>query len=182
MSGRRLAARFGVRRCASPALVAAGLLLNAAWQPVEAQAPGYPPIDPRSVRAEYRAEVLERINENLARWGDAWASDRVDDLVDLYWEDALLIPPNASLVRGREALRGYFESVLPAHGHIEAFMLDFDAAGGMSQVFGNYMLGIQRGEGAGTQHSGPMLTVYMLRGRTWRIRSQIFMPSEGRPN
>ena len=140
-----------------------------------AQAPGYQQLDPRSVRAEYIAEVLERINEHLAEWGDAWANDRLADLSDLYWEDAILIPPDGTLLRGRDAIRSYFGTSLGDHGHIEAFMLDFDASGGMSQVFGNYILGYQGGPLAGKQQTGPMLTVYQRRGRVWGIRSQVFL-------
>lgn len=143
---------------------------------LEAQAPGYQQLDPRSVRAEYTAEVLDRINDHLADWGDAWANDRVEELTELYWEDAVMITPAGKTLRGRNEIRSYFQVSLEEHGHIEAFMLDFDASGGMSQVFGNYMLGIQRGEGAGTQQTGPMLTVYQMRGRTWKIRSQVFLP------
>ena len=51
-------------------------------------------------------------------------------------------------------------------------MLDFDASGEMSQVYGNYMLDAQGGDGA---RRGPMLTVYVRRNRTWLIRSQIFL-------
>jgi ketosteroid isomerase-like protein len=127
------------------------------------------------VRAEYLAEALERVNELQQDWGESWADDRVEELADLYWEDAMLIPPGGIPIRGRDAIRSYFETVLPDHGHIEAFMLDFDASGGMAQVFGNYMLGFQRGEQAGTQKSGPLITVFMLRGRSWRIRSQVFV-------
>jgi len=141
----------------------------------QSQAPGYPPVDPRSVVAEYRAEVLERINEHLAAWGDAWANDRAQELTELYWEDALLVAPGGITARGRHEIRSYFDSVLPEHGHIEAFMLDFEASGGMSQVFGNYMLGVRSSAPAGGQLRGPMMTVYIRRGRTWRIRSQIFL-------
>lgn len=143
---------------------------------VQGQAPGYQQLDPRSVRAEYTAEILDRINEHLAEWGDAWANDRTEELTELYWEDAVLIPPGGIPLRGISAIRDYFGESLPLHGHIEAFMLDFDASGGMSQVFGNYTLGHQAGELAGRQESGPMITVYVRRGRTWRIRSQVFLP------
>lgn len=144
-----------------------------------AQAPGYPQLNPGAVRAEYLAEVLERVNELLADWGTSWSSDRPDELAGLYTENAVLIPPDGPLVRGRSAIQEYFEEVLPDHGHIEAFMLDFDASGEMSQVFGNYMLGIQQGDEAGSQKSGPMITIYVRRSRTWLIRSQIFMPAAG---
>ena len=144
--------------------------------PVAAQAPGAQRIDIGSVRAEYVAEVLDRINDLLADWGDAWAGDHIDELSELYWEDALLIPPDGELRRGRNEIRGYFTDALPAQGRIEAFMLDFDAAGGMSQVFGNYMLGVQNGGGAEVETRGRLITVYVLRSRRWRIRSQVFLP------
>ena len=146
-------------------------------KPVYSQAPGYQMLDPRSVGVEYVAEVLDRINENLADWGRAWANDLPEELVELYWEDAMLLPPGGIPLRGHDELREYFATALPEHGHIEAFMLDFDASGQMAQVFGNYMLGIQQGEEAGTQKTGPMLTIYMMRGRTWKIRSQVFIGS-----
>lgn len=159
----------------TPSLLIGALAALLVAAPLRAQAPGYPQIDPRSVRAEYTAEVLERINDLQLEWGESWAGDRVDDLADLYWEDAIVIPPGRLPLRGREAIRAYFDEVLPEHGHIEAFMLDFDASGGMAQVFGNFMLGIQHGEEAGVQKTGPLVTVYMMRGRTWRIRSQVFV-------
>ncbi len=160
-------------RCHGVVVLAWSLVGGAAA--AEAQAPGYPQIDPGSVRAEYNAEVIQRINEHLAKWGTAWANDRADELIELYWDDAILIPPDGVLLRGREAIHQYFRDVLSDHGQIEAFMLDFDASGSMAQVFGNYMLGIQQGEEAGTQKSGPMLTVYAQRSRRWRIRSQVFL-------
>jgi ketosteroid isomerase-like protein len=141
-----------------------------------AQAPGYPQLDPRSVRAEYLAEVLDRVNELAAAWGSAWAEDRPVDVLDQFWEDAVLVPPDHVPLRGHEEIRAYLESALPLHGHMEAFMLDFDASSTMAQVYGNYLLGIQRGPEAGTTKSGPMLTVYIRRGRSWKIRSQFFIP------
>jgi ketosteroid isomerase-like protein len=148
-------------------------------EPAGAQTPGYPPIDPRKLLLEYQAEVLERINEVDAAWGHAWSNDRIDDLLELYWDDAVLLPPDRPPLRGRERIRSYFEEVLPVQGNAEAFMLDFDASGGMSQVFGNYMIGIQAGPDAGTQLTGSLVTVYMQRGRTWKIRSQVFVEGRG---
>lgn len=144
--------------------------------PAAAQAPGYQQIDVGAIRAEYNAEVLTQINAHLADWGEAWANDRAEALTDLYWEDALLMTPDGSQRRGRAEIGAYFEARLGEHGTVEAFMLDFDASGGMAQVFGNYMLTVHGGESAGTVVQGPMMTIYLLRGRTWKIRSQVFMP------
>lgn len=141
-----------------------------------AQAPGYQQIDVGAIRAEYNAEVLTQINAHLADWGEAWANDRAEALTDLYWKDALLITPEGVQRRGHGEIREYFDARLGEHGTVEAFMLDFDASGGMAQVFGNYMLTLQGGEAAGRLVQGPMMTIYLLRGRTWKIRSQVFLP------
>jgi len=167
---------YSIRRSAALCFAVA-VALSVATSPAPGQAPGYQQIDVGSIQAEYKAEVLTNVNQHLAEWGDAWANDRPEELTDLYWDDALLIPPGGSLLRGRDEIRAYFLENLADHGHVEAFMLDFDASGGMSQVFGNYMLGIQRGDEAGSQTRGPMITVYLRKGRTWKIRSQVFLPS-----
>jgi uncharacterized protein (TIGR02246 family) len=134
-----------------------------------AQAPGYPPVDNRRILAEYHAEVLEQLNKLMARWGKAWADDDADDVADLYWENAVLIVPGSPPFRGRDAIRAHLAEVLPEEGDMEAFMLDFDASGGMAVVYGNYRLST-----AGEDRSGPLVTVYLLQGRTWKIRSQVF--------
>ncbi len=161
----------GKRRTVMRTAGCASVILCVASPGLAAQAPGYQQVPRGQERAEYVAEVIVQINEVLADWGDHWGADRVDDLVGMYWEDALLIAPDQELKRGSEDLRAYFTGALPSMGSVEAFMLDFDASGGMSQVFGNYMLEI-----GGVPTSGPMLTVYVRRGRSWKIRSQVFMP------
>jgi uncharacterized protein (TIGR02246 family) len=135
-----------------------------------AQAPGYQQIDTRSIMAEYNAEVIEQVNRVMGTWGEAWADDDADAAAGFYWENAVLIPYDGTPLRGQDAIREYLSRTLPDRGRVEAFMLDFDASGGMAVVYGNYML-----DDGGTQRSGPLVTVYMQRGRTWKIRSQVFV-------
>lgn len=142
---------------------------------LEAQAPGYQQIDPRSVRAEYTAEVLDRVNDLHGDWSEAWSTDQLDDLIDLYWEEAVLIPHDRAPLRGHDQIREYLAEVLPNHGQTEGFMLDFDASGGMATIFGNYMIQMQAGPDSGTRKQGPLVTVYMRRGRTWKVRTQVFI-------
>lgn len=143
--------------------------------PVTGQAPGYTQIDTRQIFAEFHAEVLANLNEVMDAWGTAWSTDRVEDLIDLYWENAVLIPPETAPVRGAEALAAYFEGAMSSQGAVEGFMLDFDASGGMAVVYGNFLMQLQ-GDRGGQELSGSLVTVYLRRGRTWKIRSQIFRP------
>lgn len=156
---------------ATAAVLALALLLPAA---AAGQAPGYQQLDNRQIMAAFHAEVLEGVNRVMDRWGRGWSSDDVDEVVDLYWENATLIPPAGPPLRGAEAIRAWLATVAPDHGSMEAFMLDFDASGGMALVSGNYTL-----EVAGERATGALTTVYVQRGRTWKIRSQVFTPSRG---
>ena len=106
----------------------------------QAQAPGYQQLDNRTIMAEYHAEVIQQVNRLMSDWGEAWAADDVDALSELYWENAVLIPVGGGALRGRDAIRDYLATSLPDQGGIEAFMLDFDASGGMAVVYGNYMV------------------------------------------
>ncbi len=147
---------------------AAGLPQNALGQ-----APGYTQIDTRTIFAEYHAEVISDLNDLMAKWGTAWANDNLDDLTNLYWENAVMVPPQGGVpARGQEAIKSWLGEHLPEYGGMEAFMLDFDASGGMAVIYGNYLL--QQPGNAATLASGPMVTVYLLRGKRWKIRSQIF--------
>jgi len=76
-----------------------------AQTPASAQAPGYPQLNPGTVRAEYLAEVLDRVNELAAEWGSAWAEDRPEDLLEQFWEDAVLVPPDHVPLRGHGEIR-----------------------------------------------------------------------------
>lgn len=155
----------------APAL---GLLSALLTGSAAAQAPGYQQVDTRQIMAAYHAEVLEGVNRVMARWGTAWGNDDVDRVADLYWENASLLPPDGPPRRGLEAIRGYLAEVLPRQGQMEAFLLDFDASGGMALVTGNYTVELD-----GVPRRGALTTVYLQRGRTWKIRSQIFTPQAG---
>lgn len=152
------------------------LLLAAAFlasPPLRAQAPGYQQLDTRQIMAEYQAEVLDGVNRVISRWGEAWVDDDVDKVADLYWDNASLIPPDRAPLRGQDAIRAYLAEVMPEHGRVEAFMLDFDASGGMAVVSGNYTMDVN-----GAEKRGALTTVYLRRGRAWKIRAQVFTPAE----
>jgi len=149
-------------------------LLAVSAAPLSAQAPGYEQVDTRQIMAAYHAEVLDGVNKVMARWGEFWEADDVDRVADLYWENASLIPPAGAPRRGRDAIRAYLAESFPAHGRMEAFMLDFDASGGMALVSGNYALDVD-----GVQQRGALTTIYVQRGRTWKIRAQVFTPADG---
>lgn len=155
-------------------LLGTALLCSVAL-PLRAQAPGYQQLDTRQIYAEYHAEVLSEINELQAEWGAAWANDDVDELLELYWDNAVVITREGTPLTGHSELRGWLEGQLPDQGTAEAFMLDFDASGGMAVIYGNYSIEVRTEAGPWRRMTGPVVTVYSMRSRRWRIRSQVFV-------
>lgn len=149
------------------------LLLPAA---AAGQAPGYSGPDARQLRAEFRAEMLGQVHEVLGHWGTVWSRDELEELADMYAEDAVVFPPRGDPVRGREAIRSWLASVLPDHHGADAFLQDFAASGQMAAVQTTYRIAL--GNGTGRELTGVMFIVFLQQGRTWRIRSQVFRPSE----
>ncbi len=160
------------RRCATWfVLVFIALTLPAQ---LRAQAPGGWMPSSRSIRAEYYAEVLNHVNAIAADWAIAWSNDNVDDLMELYADNAVVIPEEGASLRTREEIRSYFEEYVKTTGHVESFMLDFDASGEIAMVYGNWRARMTSGPDAGQEVRGPMVTVYLQQARTRLIRSQMF--------
>ena len=142
-----------LRRCATSfALVFIALTLPAQ---LRAQAPGGWMPSSRSIRAEYYAEVLNHVNAIAADWATAWSNDNVDDL---YADNAVVIPEEGASLRTREEIRSYFEEYVKTTGHVESFMLDFDASGEIAMVYGNWRARMTSGPDAGQEVRGPMVT------------------------
>lgn len=150
----------------------ASLLLVLLAAPAAAQAPGYNGPDARQIRAEYRATVIGEINEVLEQWSTAWSEDDFPTLEEMYTDDAVVFPPVGPPIRGPEAIQGWLQDVLPAQGTADAFLQDFEAAGNMAAVQTNYRILVT--DGPTSEVTGTLFTVFLRRGRSWRIRSQVF--------
>lgn len=147
----------------------------AAASPLLAQAPGYRGPDARQIRAEYRAEVISHVNDALHLWAEAWTADDVETLTGLYLEEALLLVPGEAPVQGAAGIQSWLRESLPRHGRGELHLQDFDAAGGMAMAYSTYRI---QEEGGG-ERQGKVISVFLLQGNRWRIRSQMFQEEAG---
>ncbi|MGD2068854.1 MAG: nuclear transport factor 2 family protein [Gemmatimonadota bacterium] len=160
---RRLAVAFGL--LALPVLPAVA----------RAQVPGYQGPDARQIRAEYRAEMIWQMNAVVDAWAKAWGRDDLDALADLYVEEAVIFDADGRAARGRGDVRAWLGDRLPAWNAAEAYLQDFEASGGMAMAHSSYRIEVDRATRATGEITGDMVTVFLLRGGDWRIRSQVFL-------
>lgn len=140
-----------------------------------AQAPGYQGPDARQIRAEYRAEMIWEMNAVVDAWAKAWGRKDLDALADLYTEEAVIFDADGRAARGHAAVRDWLGERLPAWNAAEAYLQDFEASGGMAMAHSTYRIEVDRATRSAGEITGDMITVFLLRGGDWRIRSQVFL-------
>jgi uncharacterized protein (TIGR02246 family) len=115
-------------------------------------------------------------------WQSAWNSRRLDDLMALYSEDAVLLLPEGQRVMGRQAIRDYFQQIL-ARGRNQIVLnsLSTYPADKLAYDDGTFKETIEpfsaaEGENASDadrrQVRGNYLTIVGKSGNIWLIREQ----------
>lgn len=163
-------------------LGALALLIFAGAQPALAQAmPGGHPRDHANRnlmrRMEYRAEMLGELNELMSDWRAAWSGDQLDEIAELYTDDAVVSPPGETpTARGRDAVAAFLAELLAGAGGIETNLADFDVGESLAYAMGQFSYPVTAASGVRVagRVEGKFVTVFRQEGSHWRIRSQLF--------
>ena len=138
------------------------------------QTPGQRIPSRERVHAEFINNIMGGINEARTDWMEGTEADDLDSLMETYADDATVIPFDGGPLYGKDAIRTYWEEVLPGIGGIQSGLGDMEASGQMAMVAGTYSLGRRQENGAVVRETGGILTVFVQRGRDWLIRAQVF--------
>lgn len=136
--------------------------------------PGHHGSGHEAIRAEYLSNVMRGLDPSRTEWSVAVHEDRLESLVKLYTEDAVIIPPDGIPLIGRKAIREFWRAVLPRIGFFDSGLTEMDARGDMAMVAGDYSLESLQDGAPPIPTSGAMLTVYVQSGHRWLIRAQAF--------
>jgi uncharacterized protein (TIGR02246 family) len=117
---------------------------------------------------------MSPVNEAIAGWHTAWGRGEPDVLAQQYTEDALLIMPEGTPIRGRALIERYFVDQVPALGTVRISQMDFHSSGRLALVVGPLIYDIERPDGAVMDVMGMHLTVLARDDDRWQIRLQVF--------
>lgn len=155
------------------------LLLAPAALPAQAGIPGQRLEPGRGMEAEYLTYAMRGVRQTLGAWSGAWRAGDPARLAGLYASDARLVAGDgAGPLRGRAEIERYWAAQRPATREVTLEMDDFDVSSQIAFVQGAYELVRTRPDGAEERTGGVHLTVLVMEGRSWRIRSQVFRPGE----
>jgi len=131
-----------------------------------------------SFLADYYADVVTNTGFTIDDWHVAWRNDDVEGAVNAYWEEAQILFPGRLPIIGRSAMQEFYAELLPEVGRVHTGMLDFDASGRMAFLSGPFFYEVLRASGTPERVEGTHMTIFVRKGRNWRIRSQIFRAKE----
>jgi len=132
-----------------------------------------------------RAETAVR---KISRdWAQACNTKQLDDLVDLYAADAVVLRPNLPPVRGTAALRELFFAILDAGlGEVEFEPLRVDMFGEVACEAGRCKMLVPVAMGKRREERGKYLMVYNRQNGEWKITadswsSDLSLPASPQP-
>jgi ketosteroid isomerase-like protein len=133
-----------------------------------------------NVRASENSAEDQRFKAALQAFNERWlsaAKNNPEALGDLYTKEAILAPANAATVRGREAIREFWKSLLSSRkGKLLGFRLvDGHVDGNTAYALAEYTLQVSHENGETVNIEGKALRIFLRQpDGSWKIRLQMF--------
>jgi uncharacterized protein (TIGR02246 family) len=123
-----------------------------------------------------------KIRELDAKWSETASANDVDGTVSYYTDDASLLPPNAPMASGKQAIRATWVALLTPGNRLawEAKKVEVARSGDMAYLIGTYQLTMK-----GAQDRGKFVEVWKKQpDGQWKVAVDIFnsdLPAAGAP-
>lgn len=148
----------------SPILILASLLVTIA--------PGTA-LSQQNVDLAAEEQKIRELNRQWVEWVEA---KNVKAIADLYAEDGLIMPPNATQAEGPEAVGKVWESItqLPeVEMSFEPTTIEVAQSGDMAYDIGAYSLSFAGDQGQ-VEDQGKYVVVWVREGEDWKVAADIF--------
>ncbi|CAN5496630.1 hypothetical protein BH24GEM3_BH24GEM3_18510 [soil metagenome] len=121
-------------------------------------------------------QVRQEIEAVVRRWMEAYRSGDAAQLSGLYTDDALLLPPDTDMVRGREAIQQVFGGIM-ASGvkEINLSIVEIESDGGQfAHEVGTAELVIRPEGQPEMRGTGKYVVIWKRAGDSWKLHVDIF--------
>jgi ketosteroid isomerase-like protein len=131
-----------------------------------------------SAMAQQQSEVVSVLQKNADQFAAAASHGNVDGMVALYDDHAILMPPNAPAMKGKEAIRQFWTG-FTTMGAIDAKLTtdDIITSGELAAEMGHFDLTITPKSGTPIKDNGKYLVLWRNVGGQWKIVRDIFNSS-----
>lgn len=119
--------------------------------------------------------AIKKATDNALALANASEKDWAAYAKAYYAPDAVILPPNASAVKGHEAIVSFFDS-FPPLSDVKFEQVEMDGIGGLAYVWGTYSLKmLPTGAETPIQDSGKFIEIWRKqKDGSWRVTLDIF--------
>ena len=106
----------------------------------------------------------------MQTWSRCFNSKRLDELVELYSSDSIVLRPNSVPAHGQDAVRQLFETALEAGlGDVQLDCADIGIVDDFACLTGRSKMLVPTGPAKRREETGKYLIVVRREGREWKI-------------
>ena len=125
-----------------------------------------------------RAADESAIRNEDTQWSKAAGAKDAEGAVSYYTEDAAVMPPNAPIATGKEAIRGFWKSMVASPGFAVAWKatkVDVARSGDLAYVIGTYELTLNDATGKPVNDRGKYVEVWRKQADgKWKVVADMF--------
>lgn len=118
----------------------------------------------------------EQIRQLDQQWVEAVKNQDAGAIAEFYAKEGVIMPPNAELAQGREAIRKAWEGMLQLPEFSLQFgpsMIEIAEAGDMAYDIGTYKLSFKPAQ-SGIEDLGKYVVVWIKEDGDWKVAADIF--------
>ena len=127
--------------------------------------------------ADTRAADESAIRDLDAKWSKTAAANDLEGTVSYYSDDASLLPPNAPIATGKQAIRAVWASLLGPDVAVswQVSKVEVSRSGDLAYVMGVYMLTLKDSQGKPVTDHGKLVEVWKKQADgKWKSVADIF--------
>jgi ketosteroid isomerase-like protein len=124
---------------------------------------------------EFGKEDAAAIRKAVSDFVAAYNAQDVEKVASLFSGNAVIMPPNRSMMRGVELVKVYFDGRLKEEGatDLELDELTLDGQGTLAYVLTTYQLKLRPAGGAEERYRGKVIWILRKLGGQWRFEVQM---------
>jgi ketosteroid isomerase-like protein len=116
-------------------------------------------------------DIKKKLEEEVAAWSKAYNQSDAAGCTAMYAEDAMMLPPNQTMARGKQAVKEFNQRMLDqVGGNISNRIIEFGVAGDLAYQVGTYAITDTK-----TPDEGKFVNIFwQQKDGSWKLQVAIF--------